>query len=150
MGKSCSSGNAHNQQRNTYPRSVVTRRKRLKASKVDEDVQGKVAQMQNIVKCFCRPEVKDRELAIIAPMKQPCVLRDVNWCQDSWMLLEYWPLETLGLGDLHGATNSVAHDIDHLLVKAVIIIACKAVQMPSIQHGEWHSFTQGTIVRRIR
>ena len=70
MGKSCSRGNAHQEQRNAYPRRDVPRKKRLKKSKVDKEVYWEVAQMQNIVKCFCRPEVEDRELAIISPVKQ--------------------------------------------------------------------------------
>ncbi|KAF6230371.1 hypothetical protein HO133_004713 [Letharia lupina] len=38
------------------PGYVVPRRKRLKASKADEDIHEEVVQMQNIVKCFRRRE----------------------------------------------------------------------------------------------
>lgn len=48
-------------------------KERLKASNADEDVSEEVVQMQNIVKCFRRPEDDGKRVSMLESMKPHCI-----------------------------------------------------------------------------
>lgn len=70
--------------------------------------------MQNIVKCFCRPEDDEQRASYTCPIGVPMCLMTVTLCHVMCILDEYLPFGTPGPGYLLSATTAFVLHIAHL------------------------------------